>query len=95
MGMTFPLTDSQMLFWKGHLLHPNKPLYNMAWRFDLHFDLQPDLFRAAFAETLRQNEILRSAVRDTPDGPRQYALDETGDLLDVRDLSSDTQPENR
>ncbi|WP_171212345.1 non-ribosomal peptide synthetase [Ruegeria sp. HKCCA5426] len=85
--MSYPLTESQTLFWKGHQLQPDVPLYNMAWRFDLHFAVQPEVFKAAFLETLELNQALRTAIRDTPEGPVQFAVEMDEDLLEIKDLS--------
>ncbi|WP_170608629.1 non-ribosomal peptide synthetase [Ruegeria arenilitoris] len=86
------LTESQKRFWRGHQLHPDVPLYNVAWRFDLRFEVKPNVFYQAFLETLQQNEILRTVFRDDGDGPFQIASEATMDLLEIGDLSSEADP---
>lgn len=94
LGHAHPLSESQMRFWKGHRLHPDSPIYNMAWRFDLRFALDVDIFRQALVGTVQENAILRTVFRETDDGPRQFVEDTPNDLLAFVDLSQSAEPED-
>lgn len=91
-AQSYPLSESQLRFWKGHRLQPDVPIYNMAWRFDLQLDLDPDLFETAFQGAVQDNDILRTVFREGPDGPYQVAQKMPDDLLDLVDLSQSTDP---
>ena len=91
--MQYRLTESQRRFWKGHQLQPDVPLYNMAWRFDLHFNVQPDLFQRAFLQTLDENEILRTVFWGGADSVVQTVADLAEGLLEIRDFSLSKNPE--
>lgn len=86
--MSYPLSDSQQRFWKGHQLQPDVPLYNMAWRFDLRFDLSADLFQQAFTETMQENAVLRTVFQGPHDSPVQFAAEPNMQLLECFDLST-------
>lgn len=53
-----PLTNSQKLIWMGQSLAPDVPLYNMAWRFDLHLPLDEAAFAQAFQDVIRKHDAL-------------------------------------
>ncbi|WP_217358959.1 non-ribosomal peptide synthetase [Ruegeria arenilitoris] len=89
-GQSHPLSESQLRFWKGHRLQPDMPIYNMGWRFDLQFDLDPDLFEKAFQGAVHDNEILRTVFRE---GPYQVVQAMPDDLLDRIDFSQFAEPE--
>lgn len=86
-NMSHPLSESQLRFWKGHLLQPDLPVYNMAWRFDLNFEVDPDVFRRALFETVQDNEILRTVFREGTDAPIQVVEDAVEGLLECKDAS--------
>ncbi|MEX0278368.1 MAG: amino acid adenylation domain-containing protein [Ruegeria sp.] len=88
----YPLTASQSRFWRGHQLHPTEPLYNMVWRFDLQFAVDPDIFQKALHATAQENEVLRAVFVDTDNGPMQQAADSSVAVQAV-DLSNEIAPE--
>ena len=76
MSAPFPLTAAQSLFWAGQKLAGDAPLYNMAWRFDLHLQLDPDLFARAFQDVAAACDAMAMRVTergqhtaDIPDFP--------------------------
>ncbi len=87
------LTESQNRFLRGHQLHPDIPLYNMAWRFDLYCDINPDAFQQAFVETLEQNEILRTVFETDGNTTFQHAPAPAPEVCEVWDLSKTSDPQ--
>lgn len=67
-----PLSESQLRFWRGHMLAPDAPIYNMAWRFDLHLALEPKVFTQALEDVVAGSDILRAVFRITDGIPRQH-----------------------
>ncbi len=93
--MTFDLSESQKRFWRGHKLHSDLPIYNMAWRIDLHFAVRPEVFRAALLATIRDNPVLRTVYRDSGGEPVQSIGEAIDDALSVLDYSSKENPKER
>lgn len=90
--VSHPLSESQLRFWKGHQLHPDVPIYNTAWRFDLHFDVNPEVFRKAFSQVVQDNEILRTVFHDENGAPEQFVSDAPKNLLEISDLGQSLDP---
>ncbi|MBX2855166.1 MAG: amino acid adenylation domain-containing protein [Rhodobacteraceae bacterium] len=66
-----PLTRSQELIWAGQSLAGDAPVYNQAWRFDIEEPLVVGDFTAALNQIVSSFEPLRTAIVETPTGPRR------------------------
>ncbi len=58
-GQTVP-THGQRLMLTGQRLHPEAPLYNQAFAFEIQGPLDPDRFQASLRQLIRQCEALRT-----------------------------------
>ncbi|MEM6793794.1 MAG: amino acid adenylation domain-containing protein [Acidobacteriota bacterium] len=91
----FELTRSQLLMWTGQKLHPEAPLYNQVFLFELQ-DIDPDRLQVAFSRLIESTPILRTALEDASDGPRQRvlrsSLPEGGSPLERVDLRAEPDP---
>ena len=90
----YPLTESQLLFWRGHQLQPDVPLYNMAWRFDLYGPIDPDRFGRSLSEVIAASDALRAVFRIVDGLPRQYVSEAPFDWAGEIDLSGEINPED-
>ncbi|NNM01229.1 MAG: AMP-binding protein, partial [Gammaproteobacteria bacterium] len=94
---TLRLTRGQQLIWAGQQLHPDVPLYNMAFLFTIDGPLEPELFRQAFAELLRRCDALRTTVISVDGEPRQQVWTAGGDAPvdghQALDFSSEPDPD--
>ncbi len=93
MTTVYPLTQSQLLFWTGQRMHPDVPLYNMIFAFELQGTIAAEHFQRAFSELIRQSDTLRT-VFDLQDGQVVQrvlpALPYTSEYLD---LSAEADPD--
>ncbi len=87
-----PLSASQALFWKGHLLQPEAPVYNMAWRFDLFLDLEENTFKCAFQDVASASDAMRAVYHEVDGHPVQMVGKSLPDFPDTIDLSSEQDP---
>ncbi len=62
------LTHNQMQIWVGQQLHPESPLYNMAFAFVFPTELRTDLFREAWRRVVRGSDALRTRIIEHEDG---------------------------
>ena len=82
-----PLTAAQYPLWVGQLLHPEAPLYNMAFALDVRGPLDLDAFRQAVQSTVDASDALRTVVEVRDGVPLQRARDPFPvevELLDLR-----------
>ena len=82
MKASHPLSSAQAPFWSGQKLVGEAPLYNMAWRFDLHLELDPDLFARAFQDVARGSDAMSARFFEDSGAPRQ----KVGDILAFPDV---------
>ena len=87
------LSASQVLFWQGHQLNPDVPLYNMAWRFDLMQELDPLAFERAFAHVVSENDALRLAFEQDGEQPFQWVMRDGPNALQHHDFSGASSSE--
>jgi amino acid adenylation domain-containing protein len=71
------LTHSQTQIWVGQRLHPESPLYNMAFAFVLPAELRPDLFCEAWRSVADRSDVLRTRI-DEHDGTAFPRIDNSG-----------------
>lgn len=84
------LTNGQQLLWVGQQLHPETPLYNMAFVFEIERDLDESLFAEAFSKLTEQCDALRTVIELRNGLPWQQALDSIDFELPVLDFSSES-----
>jgi amino acid adenylation domain-containing protein len=89
------LTKSQLLFWVGHKLNPEAPLYNLAHRFTIAGKIDVELFLRAFKTLVNSSDALRTVIRELDGVPRREIVSDFPHGLEYLDLSSDRQPDER
>lgn len=57
-----PLTNAQQLIWASQQLHPDAPLYNMAFIFEISGEVEPAAFTEAFRRLMDQCDALRTVL---------------------------------
>ncbi len=80
------LTNAQKALWASQLLHPETPLYNMAFSFTIRGALDEDAFVAAFRELVADADVFRTVVGSADGVPYQRVLAEVDFDLPVIDL---------
>ncbi|MDX2437618.1 MAG: AMP-binding protein, partial [Acidobacteriota bacterium] len=87
------LTHSQTQIWIGQRLHPESPLYNMAFAFVFPTALRIDLFCEAWRRVADVSDVLRTRLQEH-EGAGRRTISEAGSCLtDVVDLSESADPE--
>src|SRR6185295_11587553 len=69
-----PLSFAQERLWFLERLQPGTAIYNLAGEVALDGPLHPVALAGALAAVAGRHESLRTALRDTPEGPRQCLL---------------------
>ena len=77
LSQTYPLTAAQASIWASQELHPEVPLYNMAFLFELAGAVNEDAFVGAFSSLV--DEVLDSEG-DLPAADRERLRSELGDF---------------
>jgi len=88
-----PVTQSQSLIHMGQALAGTAPLYNMAWRFDLHLDLDPSRFAQAFESVVGDNDAMRSTFKGGGPGLEQIPRDAPLPFPPPLDFSAEEDPQ--
>ena len=57
-----PLSNAQRLIWTAQQMHPDAPVYNMAFTFEVDGSLEKTRFEEAFATLVEEAESLRTTV---------------------------------
>ena len=86
------LTRSQLAIWTGQRLHPEAPLYNMAFAFRLHGRVDGRRFQRAFARLVDSSDSLRTVVEEVDGVPRQRVLASIEAELELVDLCGHETP---
>ena len=87
-----PLTQSEKLIWMGQSLAGNAPLYNMAWHFDLHLELDKDIFAKAFEQVCANIDALRLTFSQSGADPIQTVSDDPIQFPPALDFSAEENP---
>ncbi len=66
---TRAMTTSQALIWMSQRLSPASVVYNMAHRFDIESDVDPDNFRLALQALVDRSDALRTVFAKTAASP--------------------------
>ncbi|MER6086006.1 amino acid adenylation domain-containing protein, partial [Streptomyces sp. NPDC001833] len=87
------LMAGQLGIWQAQRLAPENPVYNIAEYFEIHGDLDLDLFVQALRRTV--DEVGCYHLRFCPDGdtPRQYFTDAPDYRIHVQDVSAARDPQ--
>ncbi|MFG2227281.1 amino acid adenylation domain-containing protein [Streptomyces sp. NPDC048644] len=72
---SLPLTAAQAGMWYAQHLDPDSPAQNTAECLEIRGPLDPVLFAEALHRTVGETDALRVRIEETPDGPRQFAID--------------------
>lgn len=86
------LTQAQQLMWLGQKLHPEAPLYNMIFTFEINAPLDVEVFRRAFAALIQASDNLRTVIREVDDTPQQIVLESLDYTVELVDFSSEANP---
>jgi len=70
--MSSNLSRSQLMIWTGQQLNPGVPLYNMAFRFDLHGDIDVEIFQSAFQTLVNDCDAMRTVFVEQAGVPQQH-----------------------
>jgi non-ribosomal peptide synthetase component F len=86
------LSHSQTQIWIGQRLHPESPLYNMAFAFLLPAALDAELFARAWRRVADRSDALRTRVM-AGDGEARPRLAPSGGATEFLDFRSRSDPE--
>lgn len=81
------LTRGQRLLWAGQQLHPETPLYNMAFSFEIAGAIDEEAFVDAFGRLVAESESLRTVIDVEGGEPWQRVIEKADFRLPVLDLS--------
>lgn len=87
------LTNLQILYWIGHKLRPESPLFNTILTFTILGDVNIAHFQRAFHSLLEHTDALRSIVKDVDGVPQRKIVAQIPDALEYLDFSQQTEPE--
>ncbi len=90
---THALTHNQMQIWIGQRLHPQSPLYNMAFAFVFPTHLRPDLFSEAWRRVAGGSDALRTRVPQPKDGGLPEATEGSTPATTTLDFGALCDPE--
>ena len=91
-GAETPLTRAQEALWASQQMHPDVPLYNMAFVFHIDGALDEDAFVSAFTQLVAEADALRTVVVSSEGVAGQTALDTVPDPIEVVDLTAEDAP---
>ncbi|PXX60942.1 amino acid adenylation domain-containing protein/thioester reductase-like protein [Nocardia tenerifensis] len=75
-----PLSPSQLRFWLRNQFDPESSVDNIGFALTMSGDLDVEVLRAAFTDTVARHEILRTTYPADAAGPRQQAV-ETAEVV--------------
>ena len=85
---SYPLSFAQQRLYYYYRLHPESPGYNVSLAFEVEGALDPRALRAAFADLLARQEVLRTVFVEERGEPRQKILPAATLALPVVDLTA-------
>ncbi|MFI6046747.1 amino acid adenylation domain-containing protein [Nocardia sp. NPDC051321] len=77
-----PLSPSQLRFWLRNQFDPESSVDNIGFALNMAGDLDVDVLRAAFTDTVARHEILRTRYPADADGPWQQAIETASVVAD-------------
>ena len=92
--MTTPgrLTNAQEILWASQQLHPDAPLYNMAFLFGIRGAVDEGAFVEAFERLVEDADALRTVITTSDGAPSQQVLPGVHYELPVIDLADTADP---
>ncbi len=87
-SQTYPLTAAQASIWASQELHPDVPLYNMAFLYEFDGGINEDAFVSAFSSLVDEADALRTVFRDTGGEAEALVMPLDEFVLPVIDLST-------
>ncbi len=87
-----PLSASQMQIWLGQKKRPDSPLYNMAYAYRIHGEVNPQKLSHAWLQVIDGAASLRTRIIEQTDSVVQHFSGTTRPLL-VLDFSAHENPE--
>jgi amino acid adenylation domain-containing protein len=93
-GAELPLTRAQEALWASQRIHPQAPLYNMAFVFHIDGSVDEEAFVRAFGQLAAEADALRTVIVTTDGVARHRIVDAIPDPIEVVDLTgaSDSDP---
>ena len=88
------LTHAQTQIWVGQRLHPDSPLYNMAFAFVFPGELCPDRFQRAWQRVVDDSEALRTSVTEQDGAALRRIRPEGSCCTSLLDLRSEANPQD-
>ena len=79
-----PLTQSQLTLWTGQQMHPNVPLHDVVYTFDINGTLNESTFEKAFQILVSENDIFKTIFIDRKGTPHQGVNENT--IIDFKIL---------
>ncbi|MDH3958798.1 MAG: amino acid adenylation domain-containing protein, partial [Actinomycetota bacterium] len=91
-GAGSPLTRAQEALWASQQMHPDVPLYNMAFVFHIDGALDEGTFVSAFTQLVAEADALRTVLVSSEGVAGQTAVDTITDPIEVVDLTAEAAP---
>jgi amino acid adenylation domain-containing protein len=88
-----PLSAGQRLMWIGQRLHPESPLYTMAFAFRIAGAVDHGAFGRAFDALLAATPALRTVIREEAGEPLQAVLRHEPQPLELLDFAVEANPQ--
>jgi Condensation domain len=92
-GGELPLTRAQEALWASQRMHPQAPLYNMAFVFHIDGTVDEDAFVRAFDELVVEADALRTVVVAHDGVGGQIVGDARPGTLEIVDLTTTAEPD--
>ena len=86
---TFPLTQSQLSLWTGQRMHPDKPLHNAIYTFNIAGNIDQKVFQRAFQQVLDCTDALRTVFGEKNGTPYQSFRSPFPYTVELLDFSSE------
>lgn len=86
-----PLTQSQLSLWTGQRMHPEVPLHNVVYTFDISGPIDEAAFANAFQVLIKQTDVLRAIFIEKEGIPYQSFQSGIAHNLEVIDFTEKTE----
>jgi amino acid adenylation domain-containing protein len=87
------LSPGQLLYWLGHQMAPEAPIFTIGARFDLPTAIDVEHFQRAHASLVADVDALHTVIETSDGAPVQRVIQAGGPRLDFVDLSAEPDPE--
>jgi amino acid adenylation domain-containing protein len=92
-GAELPLTRAQEALWASQRIHPQAPLYNMAFVFHIDGPVDEAAFVGAFGALVAEADALRTVIVTSDGLAGQIIVDAMADPIEIVDLTASAQPD--